>query len=76
MSLIETLGINVVLLSFLMYIDFNYFNFNFNFITTLITLNLTLYLASFTVALLVSFILRALALCPCETGISHAAVGI
>ena len=31
MSLIETLGINVVLLSFLMYIDFNYFNFNFNF---------------------------------------------
>ena len=33
MSLIETLGINVVLLSFLMYIDFNYFNFNFNFIS-------------------------------------------
>ena len=49
MSLIETLGINVVLLSFLMYIDFNYFNFNFNFITTLIALTLTLYLPSFTV---------------------------
>ena len=29
MSLIETLGINVVLLSFLIYIDFNYFNFSF-----------------------------------------------
>ena len=59
MSLIETLGINVVLLSFLMYIDFNYFNFNFNFILTLIitlTLTLTLYLASFTVALLVIFL--------------------
>ena len=25
MSLIETLGINVVLLSFVMYVDFNYF---------------------------------------------------
>ena len=39
MSLIETLGINVVLLSFLMYIDFNYFNFNFNFILMYIDFN-------------------------------------